>query len=367
MKNNFARSKTEFIDGFKVILCCMVAFGHFYNFLGGRYIYGIRLIGGMGARAVDVFFFLTAFLTMLSYRNRKRTAGSFIINKIKRLYPEYLPIILIAIFTVTVRSYFQKETLIYFTGNNVGAWGYEYNVRPAPDLRSILLHLIFCNGIIPCQEILGVTWSLPIEFWFYIVFMLVIFFTKGDERRDKKVFITLFIISVVAGVVLFSDGWIDHQHDIIRSLPIMFMGVIFADLYFGDISRKIGWLCTVVGIIYLFALDIKQNWMSVGIIVAIIILLVFDNSVLALFKGVMSGSFFKKGCRLSYSIYLLHTIVISFVFGALIWINSKAAILPNGGMIAVALIFSTIITIVCSALINRLAEYIVKHLKLEKK
>lgn len=42
----------EYVNSYKLILCLMVVVGHFYNYIGGRYIWGIRLIGAFGSPAV---------------------------------------------------------------------------------------------------------------------------------------------------------------------------------------------------------------------------------------------------------------------------------------------------------------------------
>lgn len=347
MKDKTNLNKISFLDGYKVILCSMVAVGHFYNFLGGRYIYGVRLIGGMGARAVDGFFFITAFLTVLSLQRKNRRPEAFFFHRIKRLYPEYLPIILIAIITVNIRSIIQMDTLIRFTGNTIGAWGIEQFERSFPDIKSIILHLFFCNGLIPCQEILGVTWCLPIEVWFYFIVMLVLFFARGKEENRQKLFTVLFIVSFAAGIILFCNGFKDHQHNFVRSLPVLFTGVMFSEMYIGNISRFKGWLCSVTGLFYLFILDVSQNWMSVGIILVLMVMLLTnkETSMMIHMNSFLSIPFFRKGCELSYSIYLIHTLIIAFVFGFVIKLDSLIHFSSNELLIAAAFLFSVIFTI----------------------
>ena len=345
--------RTAFIDGIKVFLCLVVAVGHFYNFLGGRYIYGIRLIGGMGAKAVDVFFFLSAFLTTLSYQKRKRNATELLVHRLRRLYPEYLPILIIAFLTYRIRSIFQENTLMYFTGDHVGAFGGVFLPQPIPEIKSLLPYLFFCNGFFQGPVLLPVAWSLPVEVWFFVIFALVTAITKGNEERMRAIFIILYLIFVFVGIYISLHSITSFFTTVLLALPIMLMGVIFAELFQGKIRKLQGWICVTVGLLYLCFLDIRQNWLSVGIIVIIIVLLKVDIRGFALIRSFLSRPFFHKGCILSYSIYLIHTIVISMVFGGLVTFNEKTELLSKKILILLAFILSCVFTILSAWVINR--------------
>ena len=116
------RDNLIFINGIRVFLCLMVFVSHYYNFLGGRYIHGIRMIGALGSRAVDVFFFLTGFFTLLSYRSRKTDPLRYFGHKLGRLYPEYVPALIIAAVSYPLVTASQEELLIRLTGSNTGAF-----------------------------------------------------------------------------------------------------------------------------------------------------------------------------------------------------------------------------------------------------
>lgn len=103
----------EFINGYKLVLCFIVIIGHFYNYIGGRTIWGIRLLGAAGAKAVDAFLFISGFLMVYSVVQRKqepyrslRTSCRFLKNKFLRLYPVYF----LAITTASVTQPFFSKT-----------------------------------------------------------------------------------------------------------------------------------------------------------------------------------------------------------------------------------------------------------------
>ena len=140
-------NSTKCIYGYKVLLCFLVVSGHMYNFIGGRYIWGIPMLGGIGARAVDGFFLITAFLTMLSYEKRPCNSKKFIMKRFWRLYPVYIVCLLLAYITEPIRTGIQEKILFYLTGNNIGAWGMSYVKEPFASVNDFLQHVFLIHGI----------------------------------------------------------------------------------------------------------------------------------------------------------------------------------------------------------------------------
>ena len=353
-----------FINGIRVILCLMVFVSHFYNFLGGRYVHGIRIIGAVGARAVDVFFFLTGFFTLLSYENRKQNPAAYFGHKLKRLYPEYIPAIIIASLTLPIFTSTQEMLLRFLTGNNIGAWGMTYTAKGFPDIRSVLIYLLFSNGIIPVKTgtVLGVAWCMPVEVYFYLIFcVLMLFcFRSKDNKTRKLIYKTFYVIFLVAGVIQRIIEGEDPQQTLLRSLPVMFMGVLMAEIYrereSGKIVEKI---MVFTGIAYLFLLDPTQNWISSGIIIAVMSLLLFPDKFERIRKC-LSLNLFVKGGSISFSFYLFHTIAISLVFWVLMKINEEITVIPAVLVILIALPVSLLITLGYSAVMTKLTGYVRK-------
>ena len=139
------RNETSFINGIKSILCFMVLISHFYNYIGGKQVLGIPMVGAFGARAVDVFFFLSGFLTVFAYikKNKKSEQKKFIVKRWFRLYPVYLVCLACAFFFTQFLTKVQSNTLIFFNGNTVGAYGYQYLPQEnLPSMMDFISHLL---------------------------------------------------------------------------------------------------------------------------------------------------------------------------------------------------------------------------------
>ncbi len=359
--NNADKDKLLFINGIRVILCSMVLVSHFYNFLGGRYIHGIRVIGAIGARAVDVFFFLTGFFTLLSYENRKMKPVFYFGHKLKRLYPEYVPALIIVALTYPLFTASQEMILRLFTGSNIGAWGGTYTIAGFPSIRSFLLYLFFSNGIIPVDfdHFFGVAWCLPVEVYFYLIFsiLMLISFLIKDIKAQRVLCKGAFIISLIAGVVQRLIAGEDAQQTLIRSLPVMFMGVLMAEIFREERSKKMLEIVMIgVGMVYLFLLDPSQNWISVGIIFFVVLMLLFPDKSEGVRK-LLSSKLFVWGGSISFSFYLIHTTSIALVFWCLMKINESVFAMPAAAMIVIALPVSLLFTVGYSVIMVKFAGW----------
>ncbi len=138
------------------------------------------------------------------------------------------------------------------------------------------------------------------------------------------------------------------------------MGVLMTEIYrereFGKIVEKI---MVFTGIAYLFLLDPTQNWISSGIIIAVMALLLFPDKFEKIRKC-LSLNLFVKGGSISFSFYLFHTIAISLVFWVLMKINEGITAIPAVMVILIALPVSLLITLVYCIIMEKLAGNIRK-------
>lgn len=321
------RNETSFINGIKVIMCFMVLISHFYNYIGGKQVLGIPMVGAFGARAVDVFFFLSGFLTVFAYikKNKKSEQKKFIVKRWFRLYPVYLVCLACAFFFTQFLTTVQSNTLLFFNGNTVGAYGYQYLPQDnLPGMMDLISHLLLIHGTFinayGCS-ILGPAWSLSVEWLFYMIvaiaFMLYFSVEKLLSDKGSMLLHSIYFGSLVLGGVVFLYHRTDDMQGFLRNLPVFLLGVIIAQYYH---RKQLNWKNVIVicaGVIYLFLLCPIQNWTSAGIIVFICILLFCNYTqffILKFIVKVLSSKVMATLCDLSYSTYLVHMLIFPIAF-----------------------------------------------------
>lgn len=363
---------TGFINGMKFICCLMIVIGHIYNYVGGRTIWGIRLIGGMGAKAVDVFFFFTAFLTIYSLFRKEITGYEFIKKRFFRLYPAYIVVLAAAFFTSPLRSKMQEEVLIYLTGKNIGAFDAAYHYVPQfPEFMNMLQHCLLIHGIFSKDYgtgILGPLWTMSIEWFFYMILAVAIGIGfRGDnlkKRTGQLVLHGLYILSILGGLglYLFYDKT-DMQQNPLRNIPVFLMGMLIALGYCQIISKKEMVVVSALGLAYLFLLDPSQNWLSCGMLLVALLLLTgnekqrdkFPIRIMTGMSRLLSGKWMERGCRLSYALYLCHMLVIPFGFSIGTQIAEKLH-LDKGYFLIIGTAISILGSFLCALLLNKWVE-----------
>lgn len=361
------RNETSFINGIKSILCFMVLISHFYNYIGGKQVLGIPLVGAFGARAVDVFFFLSGFLTVFAYikRNKHFEKKKFIVKRWFRLYPVYLVCLICAFFSTQFLTKVQSNTLIFFNGNTVGAYGYQYLPQEnLPSMMDFISHLLLIHGTIMKpygSSILAPAWSLSVEWLFYIgaaiAFMLYFSVEKLMSDKGSRFLHSIYFGSLVLGGVEFLYHRTDDMQGFLRNLPVFLLGVIIAQYYY---RKQLNWKNVIVisvGVIYLFLLCPNQNWTSAGTIVLVSILLFCNYSFfrLKLIAKILSSKVMTMLCDLSYSIYLVHMLILPVAFIIAIKIGMMC-FLSKQTILAIAAILFIVFVVVVAFFLNRCIE-----------
>lgn len=328
-----ARNETFFLDGIKVLLVLMVLTTHFYNYVGGRHVWGVRLIGALGPRAVDVFFFLSGFLTIYTYIKKSSIEKQrfYLLKRFFRIYPVYFFAIILAYFSEPICSLSQKGTLLRYTGNNIAAYGAVINGKSLAGSNDLFQHLLLIQGMFTDgyrTTLLGPAWSMPVE-WFYYIVMALVFVIVYKTKRSKPVigkplFYVAYALSLIMGLALFVRTGEDNMQTFIRNLPLFFIGMIVAMFYHRVVSYCEFLISFGVGLLYLLLLSPSQNFISAGIIMIAVGLMFLPSNGLAGMIGrattFLSKKLFCMGCKISYSVYLLHMLImpIAFEFSAMI-------------------------------------------------
>lgn len=236
-----------------------------------------------GKYGVQLFFVISGFVIPWSLYNKKYEISNFfkfLFKRLVRLEPPYLFSVLLVLLLYFLRHYFLSE-------NDVRVFS----------VRQVLLHIGY---LIPFFEkynwINEVYWTLAIEFQFYI-FIGVAYFALNSKNK---------IWRFLSFVVILSLHYIGNNQFLFYWLPVFLLGNLLFQFKKEIITKKeyyfytilcLGFIACFIGIPVL-----------VSCLIATISIMYFQN-----FNSLI-GSWLGK---ISYSIYLTHTIIGSAVINIL--------------------------------------------------
>lgn len=308
------------------------------NELGSGWIWTLN-----GDKGVDVFFVLSGFLISgILFRQIDKKGHmdlkNFYIRRYLRLTPAYY-------FTLTL-----------------------YWLLSGPHSENIWANYLYISNFIHYSEqAVGWTWSLAIEEQFYFIYPLLLIVILKYSRSPGYVLVALFLASIFirAGIVLWDDqiraapgsqmyldkAYFDHfftvLYDNLHSrFGSLVVGCIAAysfhfhqDKLSDFCNSSLGLISTLIGVFmivffmafgnYLPAYDeyqtvhilyyiFNRNLFSVGVGILIIAMLLQKHSLAQWLRHLFSMSFWYPFATLSYSLYLIHLVVMAAVIPALI-------------------------------------------------
>ena len=323
MKHN-----TKFLDGVRLVLALWVAVGHLYKYMGEESFLEIPIIGRVllyNGAAVDGFMVITGFLMMYHYTLRedkeppteRSTVMKFYLRRLFRIYPLYLLGIVAAYCMFDFNAIWVNSNYEFFTGHgNVFTTTYSVNNRPG--YIDLLTHLTFLHGFIPGQNvsILGPAWSLSLEMQYYAIFPILFGVLLRGKNTALIAFFAISLVCLYLSPILFGD-WNRSGSLVSLGAPSMITHKLIY-FYFGMLisnvlMKRSSWVLLAVSIVvgapvmgimstlvlavivlFMFADDIQYKWIS---------------SPLQIARDIFSGKVSKWGADVSYSLYLIHMIV----------------------------------------------------------
>ncbi|MGN8275984.1 acyltransferase family protein [Pseudomonas sp. SMN5] len=295
-----ALHRVSSLDGLRGVLATAVVVHHFtitfvWHTTGTWQVTDSRVINNMGAVPVSLFFMITGYLFTQKVIRGQPEWGSLLSSRLRRIFPMYIASVVL----VAAISFYQTSG------------------EPAPLLDNVVAlgrWLIFLGGPIngfPDSKLINasVQWTLLYEALFYLSLPLMYCLFR------RKLPILALVISIGAMALLWTE-YQDIFHKRFVKLFLVGMAVAFLEPRLRKTSIDFSGLkCSLIAAVVLLA-SLKMRSYSTGQMLILGIpfgLFVLGNNL----HGLLEHKGLKVLGEASYSIYLLHGIVIYSVFSLL--------------------------------------------------
>jgi len=305
-------NSTAFLDILRALAANLVLFGHAAEVFGRESRFPAGLIG------VGVFFILSGFLILLSSMDRLQRPGPYfapyMVDRFARIFTAYVPVLIL----VAVAN----------SWTDLGQWGQDgMSTGPVAFLGNLLLlqnYPIFQAVRRLIGEALYVRpyntaepfWTIPIEFWIYVVFGLGFF---GLAARERINWALAAILALVALPVVIWNAAAGGGNGL--SL-VWLVGAVAAYVWVGAWHRsfhklQIGAVVSLAAIAGLLGRGLKVGWNFQDLGIELCETLLFLGG-LSMIDGIPElPRALRKGCAFlasySYSLYLVHNTVLVVV------------------------------------------------------
>jgi peptidoglycan/LPS O-acetylase OafA/YrhL len=289
----------------------------------------------LGHCGVDLFFVLSGYLIYAASLKPGLRIGLFWKRRIQRIYPTFLVVFLIYLalsFVFTERSKIPEALvgkMVFFVGN-----------------------LLLVAGLLPIQPLITVTWSLSFEVFFYFLMPVVALacgLASASPRYRKRLFIgvsAVFIVLFLAGPLYRGGYWTPAR-------MLMFVVGIFlyearsstASVHRPGAAVK-WWLLFVLALCgYFWLFELSANLYDSGVARIIVLgkVLILAIPFYGLLNTYFSGGSAQGGFfgftpmrwlgNMSYSYYLIHSLVIHFAAYVALRVIPKSALAEGASLI----------------------------------
>lgn len=340
------RGRFETFDGLRGFLALNVFFQHavtnyFYFQKGVWEIVPIRFYRHLGGEAVILFFMITSFLYWSKAIDQKgdMDAGTLYRSRFLRLAPMYFFSAGIIIFSIIIQS-----------GLNIDVWQTTKDIFSWLSLGLITTTSVNHLSILPINA--GIHWTLSFEWGFYLILPIL-----AIALKSKKTFIMTLPLTFFALSSPYRGYWV-----------IFFFGILAAHIYskypkISFFSKPISSIVPLVGIVMVYLISYKPySFTQYAISLVVFLSFVYGADLFGLLKT--------QGARflgtISYSVYLLHGIVLFAVLHSIDYFYPITSLQPT--MFWAIIFVCGLLTILVSSLTYHYIEYpFIKRIKLKKK
>jgi len=156
----------------RLVAALMVLYAHSFLFYGKPAV-GFLGLGTYGGLGINIFFVISGYLIVKSWDSNPSPV-SFLMKRSLRIFPALIVVVLISMFLLgpTFSTLGLKE---YFTNNMFPGYIKNIILKPVFSLPGVLEHAKVPNAVN------GSLWSLPVEFFMYLVVMGLGIVFKGGR------------------------------------------------------------------------------------------------------------------------------------------------------------------------------------------
>ena len=292
------RERLLFIDGLRCIAVLWVVLSHFIHnspfeeffsdFLPPL-LYRACWKGSLG---VAIFFVISGFVIALSLardRVTPRFALGFAVRRYVRLFPPYIAVVFLWIATTALGK-------IIFPSYDL----------PQPSGAQLAAHFLYLQNLLGLGDIVGPTWTLCLEFQFYLFYALCALLVLARSRPVRITGILLFAAATLASISLtaFSvpaEGLLESKRLFVRTWYLFALGTLGTLAYLRPRTRR--WMPLPLLVGALIWAHCRSEALLVGLAAFAAILLA---AVLGRMGAWLSNPVIQYFGSRSYSIYLVN-------------------------------------------------------------
>lgn len=320
--------------------------------LFGKLLVFLSIAFRFGHEVVLFFFVLSGFVIHLKYSSALLKNPNYVFNykeyffkRLKRIYPPFI----FALFITLLLDSIGKSLgfPIYFGTSNIATF--------TTSIHSDLSFITFLGNLAFLQESYvnifgtnGPLWSLKYEWWFYMLYPILFFFTR------KSLTITSISLTLIGLASIFSFIDFIPLKEVFAFLPCWWLGCIAADIYTGRLKRKEYiillplFLIAILSILFYFKGGIIGDyiWSIFFFILTLhLSLLSKSESLTILSKFHFLGTF-------SYTLYVIHFPILIFLSGYAFKLNNSQ--LPNHfGYVLLGVSISLVLAWLCHFIVEK--------------
>lgn len=285
-------SKFNNVDGLRSFLALFVVFNHYMNsynyFTTGEWSsQELALFSLFGSIGVGMFFLITGFLFGFKLFKEKFNIKDFFISRIRRIIPLYIFSVFLVIFVVFYINDFNINQNIQNLVISISTW-FSFN----------FVDFLPINNDNRVFSIQSVYWTLKWE-WIFYFSLPMLFFIKTKLFKNKFVFIILLLLVTFLLKLTF--------------VFIFLLGILSAIIHLENIQIN-KMILNIVGLISIAIVFYKYNSVYASLpsfLLFLFFLSIVISNNLSFLLNLKIVRFFGT---ISYSIYILHNILLFLVF-----------------------------------------------------
>ncbi len=300
---NISPVKYPEIDGMRGYLAFFVFLHHSYiwhEFIKTKHWEEPKsnLFNLFGQTSVTLFFIITAFLfitKIIEHKTNDFNWNKYIQSRFFRMFPMYLTTIVIVFIIVLFETNFEQKDSSFNCFKSILSWLF-FSVNGSTDINGIKNTFIIFSAV---------SWTLPYEWMFYFLLPIFALFFKLKVKLKTIVLFT-FIFLIILAI---------NQSSLRNFMP--FVGGIISAVIIHKLKlekRLKQKVFSLIGIILLILLilNFDSGRKPIPIIISsiVFILIASGNS----FFGLFSSIFSRKFGQITYSVYLIHGVILFVVF-----------------------------------------------------